>query len=162
MKYASNGASVSPEALGAFFAEEPIRMPTRSLFLNNLGLNDNHCAVIAQELARQAPFLSSVNMLDLTGNPSIGQLGYEALLGLLNRRCNIGAVFVDDQKWESIFDLVVFMNRLHQRSRFLENGVFRSKAMWVDFLAGISANRFRSEEDEEDIEEDDEDEVRKE
>jgi hypothetical protein len=36
--------------------------------------------------------------LILTGNPSIGQQGYEALLGLLNRSFDIG-VKVDDQNW---------------------------------------------------------------
>jgi hypothetical protein len=76
---APNGASVvSPDALGAFFAEEPITMPTRTFHLQNLGLNDNHCEVIAQELARRDDAsLRPINALDmtvlnLTGNPSIG------------------------------------------------------------------------------------------
>jgi hypothetical protein len=44
---------------------------------------------------------NEINGLDLTGNPSIGQQGYEALLGLLNRRFNIGGVVVDDQNWNA-------------------------------------------------------------
>jgi hypothetical protein len=140
---ASNGVSVvSPEALGAFFADEPIEMPLPrgSVLLNNLGLNDSHCKVMAHELARDDALLRPINMLDLTGNPSIGQHGNEALLGLLNRRFNIGAVEVDDQNWEKTFGLVIFMNLKHRRGRFLENDVFASKAMWVDFLAALTTD----------------------
>jgi hypothetical protein len=116
-------------------------MPGRtSLQLNNLGLNDNHCEVMAQELARDDALLRPIGELDLTGNPSIGQHGYEALLGLLSRRFNIGAVVVDDLKWKTTFDLVIFMNRKYRRGRFLENGVFPLKAMLVDSLAGLSTD----------------------
>jgi hypothetical protein len=152
-----NGVSiVYPEALGAFFTEEPIETPMRYFLLNNLGLNDNHCEVIAQELARDDAFLRPrdgallrrIVELDLTGNPSIGQHGYVGLLGLLNRRFDIVAVEVDDQNWKTTFELVIFMNLQHHRGRFLENGAYPSKAMWVDFLAGISADSYWSVEDE--------------
>jgi hypothetical protein len=142
----SNGTSVvSPEALGAFISEEPIEMPRpRRLHLKNLGLNDNHCEVVAQELGRDVPFLRPIDVLDLTGNPSIGQQGYVALLGLLDRRLNVGTIVVDDLNWKPTFDLVVDMNRRYRRGRFLENGVFPSKAMWVDFLAKLSTDHYRS------------------
>jgi hypothetical protein len=137
----SSGASaVSPEALGAFFSEESIEMPGRtSLHLNNLGLNDNHCAVMAQELTRADALLRPILKLGLTDNPSIGQPGYEALLGLLNRRVNIGTVIVDDENWQTTFDLVISMNFEHHRGRFLENGVFPSKEMLVDFLVELAS-----------------------
>jgi hypothetical protein len=135
---ASNWASVvSPEALGAFFAQEPIELPKRSFYLHNLGLNDNHCKVMAHELARDDSSLRRIHILDLTGNPSIGQKGYEALLRLLNRRFDLGAVYVDDQNWKATFKLVLCMNRDYDRGRFLKNGVFPSKAMWVNFLAEL-------------------------
>jgi hypothetical protein len=137
---ASNGASVvSPEALGAFFAEVPVEIPRLGLYLQNLGLNDNHCEVMAQELVRDDASMRPIDELYLNGNPSIGQKGYEALLGLLNRRFDIGVVVVDDQNWMETFDLVVFMNCKHNRGRFLTNGVFPSKAMWVDFLAELTS-----------------------
>jgi hypothetical protein len=140
----SNGASVvSPEALGAFISEEPIEMPTSTrhfLHLQNLGLNDNHCEVMAHEVARHDTLLRAIDSLDLTGNPSIGQQGYVALLGLLNRRLNVGTIVVDDLNWKSTFDLVENMNRKYRRRRFLENGVFPSKAMWVNFLAELSTD----------------------
>jgi hypothetical protein len=131
---------VSPEALSAFFAVagEPIETPGSSFYLHNLGLNDNHCEVMAKELARDDALLRPIHALDLTGNPSIGQQGHEALLGLLNRRFDLGAVVVDDQNWKATFDLVVFMNRKHNRGRFLKNGVFPSKEMWVHFLAELA------------------------
>jgi hypothetical protein len=88
LEAASNGASVvSPEALGAFFAEEPIEMPRRIFRIQNLGLDDSHCEVMAQELARRDDtVLRPINVLGLSGNPSIGQQGYAALLGLLSRK----------------------------------------------------------------------------
>jgi hypothetical protein len=138
---ALNGVSVvSPEAVGAFFANQPISMPSPTLLqLHKLGLNVNHCAVMAQALARDDAVLRPIAILDLTGNPSIGQQGYQALLGLLNRRFDIlRVVVVDDENWQSTFEMVLYMNRHYHRGRFLENGVFPSKAMWVNFLAKIS------------------------
>jgi hypothetical protein len=137
---ASNGVSVvSPEALGTFFAEEPVEMPKRTFRLQNLGLNDDHCEVMAQELARRDDaVLRPINALDLRGNPSIGQRGHAALLGLLNRRFNIHDLDVDDQNWNSTFDLVVYMNREYDRGRFLKNSVFPSKVMWLNFLAELA------------------------
>jgi hypothetical protein len=88
--------------------------------------------------------LRPIDVLDLTGNPSIGQQGYVALLGLLDRRLNVGTIVVDDLNWKPTFDLVVDMNRRYRRGRFLENGVFPSKAMWVDFLAKLSTDHYRS------------------
>jgi hypothetical protein len=141
-KSALNRASiVSPEALGAFFAEEQIEMPSYAfLRFRHLGLNDNHCEVIAQELARDDA--REVDELDLSFNPSIGQQGYVALLGLLNRTFDIINVRVDDHKWKKTFDLVIFMNLDHQRSCFLENGVFPSKAMWLNFLAELTSTHY--------------------
>jgi hypothetical protein len=134
---ASNGVSiVSPEALGAFFADEAVIMPTRT-YLRNLGLNDNHCEVMAQKLTRDDALLRPIHELNLTGNPSIGEQGYAALLGLLNRRFNIDGVVVDDQNWKATFELVVHMNCKYHRGRFLNNGVFPSEAMLVNFLAEL-------------------------
>jgi hypothetical protein len=145
---ALNRASVvSPEALGAFFSEEPAEGPRpRRVYLNNLGLNDTHCEVMAQELVRDDASLSPISLLYLIGNPSIGQKGYEELLGLINRTFDIDGIAVDDQNWDSTFDLVNFMNREYHRGRFLENGVFPVKAIWVNFLAELtSTDRYWSE-----------------
>jgi hypothetical protein len=134
----SNGVSiVSPEALGALFTAESVEIPSLTFRLNNLGLNDNHCEVMAQELARDDAFLRPIDEVDLTSNPSIGEQGYAALLGLLNRRFNIDGVVVDDQNWKATFKLVVHMNCKYHRGRFLNNGVFPSEAMLVNFLAEL-------------------------
>jgi hypothetical protein len=130
------------EALGAFFAEEPIEMSRpRRVHLNNLGLNESHCEVMTHVLARDDGLMRPIGALILTDNPSIGQQGYEALLGLLNRRFDIVAVVVDDKNWKSTFDMVVHMNLSIDRGRFLENGVFPSKAMWVNFLTKLANTR---------------------
>jgi hypothetical protein len=124
---ASNRVSVvSPEALRALFAAEPVEIPSRTFRLNNLGLNNNHCEVMAQELARDDALSRPINELDLTGNPYIGEQGYAALLGLLNRRFNL-LVDVDNQNWKTTLDLVYYMNREYHRGRFLRNGVFPFK-----------------------------------
>jgi hypothetical protein len=143
---APNGASVvSPEALRSFFAEEPIGNPTRTFHLQNLDLNDNHCEVMALELARRDDaslrpiYALDMSVLNLTGNPSIGQHGYAAILGLLNRGFDIRAVEVDDQNWKTTFDLVESLNGLYHRRRFLRNGVFPSRTMLVSFLAEIAS-----------------------
>jgi hypothetical protein len=116
---------VSPEALGAFFAKQSICpgviFTLQHFHLQHLGLNDNHCKVMAHELARDDALLRPIKF-DLTGNRSIGQHGYAALHGLLNRRFVIGAIDVDDQNWKTTFDVLVFMNREYNRGRFLKNG----------------------------------------
>jgi hypothetical protein len=135
---APSGVSVvSPAAFGAFFVER--RMRHYYHYLNSLGLNVNHCEAMVHELARDAASLSPISVIGLTGNPSIGQHGNEALLGLLNRRFDILVVVVDDQSWSATFELVTFMNIDFHRGRFLKNGVFPSKAMWVNFLAGLAS-----------------------
>jgi hypothetical protein len=135
---ASNGVSiVSPKALGALFAAEPVEIPSRTFRLNNLGLNDNHCEVMAQELARDDALLRPLDEFDLTANPSIGEQGYAALLGLLNRRFEILVVNVDDQNWKATFELVIQMNREYHRGRFLKDGVFPCEAELVNFLAEL-------------------------
>jgi hypothetical protein len=148
LEAAPSGVSVvSPMALGAFFAKEQTERPSYTfLSLNNLGLNDNHCEAMAQALARDDGRLINMNDpllrpigLDLECNLSIGQQGYEALLGLLKRRFDIGVIEVDDNNWKKTFGMVVYMNSGCNRGRFLENGVFSSKAMWVNFLAGLAS-----------------------
>jgi hypothetical protein len=139
----SNGVSVvSPQALGAFFAEECVEIPRRTfgtVLLQNLGFNDNHCEVIVQELLRRDDALSRpINVHILSGNLSIGEQGYATLLGLLNRRFDICRVIDDDQNWNATFDLVVSMNHKHHRGRFLKNGVFSSKAMLVNFFTELN------------------------
>jgi hypothetical protein len=129
------------------YQQQPIEMPCVSflrlcfLRLKNLGLNGNHCEDMAHELARDDALLRPIGELTLAGYPSIGQQGHEALLGLLNRRFHIGTLVVDDLKWKTIFDLVIFMNlEYYLRGRFLENGVFPSKLMWIDFLVESTDN----------------------
>jgi hypothetical protein len=97
---------------------------------------------MVHELARDDALTRSID-LNLTGNPSIGQHGYVALLGLLNRRFNIVTVIVDDQNWKPTFDLVVCMNHECHRGRFLNNGVFPLKAMGVNFLAELVSTDHR-------------------
>jgi hypothetical protein len=65
---------------------------------------------MAHKLAREDALLRPIDV-HLTGNPSIEQQGYVALLGVLHRMFNIGAVAVDDRKWKATFDFVILMNR---------------------------------------------------
>jgi hypothetical protein len=74
----------------------------------------------------------------LSGNCQIGQEGYEAILGLLNRE-HWTKVSVDDVSWQAKFGLVADMNTKHGRGEFLQDGVFDSKAAWVDWIAILAA-----------------------
>jgi hypothetical protein len=100
---------------------------------------------MALELARRDDaslrpiYALDMSVLNLTGNPSIGQHGYAAILGLLNRGFDIRAVEVDDQNWKTTFDLVESLNGLYHRRRFLRNGVFPLRTMLVSFLAEIAS-----------------------
>jgi hypothetical protein len=142
-KAASNGPSlVSPEALGSFLAcKEQIGQSQCSLHLQNLGLKDNHCKVMAEQMGKDED-LRPIEELNLCGNPSTGQEGYQALLGLLNRKFNILCIDVDDQNWKAKFDLVISMNLEYSRGLFLKDGVFPSKEMRVNCLAKLNETSY--------------------
>lgn len=128
----------------------------RFVGLSNSGLRDDHCKIIATLLVKddRAPvrvtgagtagdFLplpggAVFGELDLPGNPAIGQDGYEAIIGLLNREHWIGKVSVDDVGWQAKLGLVAEMNTRHGGA-FLLNGAFDSKAAWVDWIARLVA-----------------------
>jgi hypothetical protein len=125
----------------------------RFLGLSHLGLGDDHCKIIATLFVKndRAPVGVVTNFgdflpggavfgeLDLSGNCNIGQEGYEAILGLLNREHWIGKVAVDDVSWQAKFGLIADMNTKHGRGAFLQDGVFESKAAWVDWIARLAA-----------------------
>jgi hypothetical protein len=135
----SNGQSiVSPEALGSFFAcRGRVGQLQCGVYLQKLGLDDNHCKVVVEQMAKDDA-LRPIAFFDLLGNPSIGQEGYEAILGLLNKRFDIRFVNVDDQSWKAKFDLVIYMNREFDRGLLRKEGSSPSKAMQVNFLAKLA------------------------
>jgi hypothetical protein len=110
----------------------------RRLGLHNVGLGDDHCKVVADLLVQndRAPD-GEFGTLELDRNPGIGQQGYEAILGLLNRSHWIEKVCVDDKSWEAKFDLVAEMSK-HGRFEFLRGGAFDSQVDWVNWLDRIT------------------------
>jgi hypothetical protein len=111
----------------------------RGLGLLNLGLGDDHCKAVAELFIKNDRAIDgAIGALDLRRNPGIGQEGYEAVLGILNREDWIGKVAVDDQSWQAKFGLVVEMNT-YGRGEFLQDGAFDSKAAWVDWIARLAA-----------------------
>jgi hypothetical protein len=136
---------ISPGALGMFFSSEERMgwLPLPRVFcLRTLGLNHHHCKVMAEQLAMDFDLLRPSTEFDFRGNPSIGEEGYEALLGLLNRKFDIRRINVDDQKWKATFFYVAYMNNEFDRGRFLKEGAFPSKTERVDFLAKLTNARF--------------------
>jgi hypothetical protein len=153
---ASNLCLVSTRALRMYLTSTATFTSTlpRYLGLSHLGLGDDHCQIIATLLRKndRAPPVEVVGKLgeflpggavfgelDLSGNCQIGLSGYEAILGLLNREHWIGKVSVDDVGWQAKFGLVTEMNTQHGRGAFLQDGVFDSKAAWVDWIARLAA-----------------------
>jgi hypothetical protein len=108
----------------------------RSLTLEGLGLDDDHCQAIAQHFAVNDEVSDRIlGDLWLRNNPAIGKDGYAALMGLLNRHhATLYTIRVDDKSWEAKFDFVMRMNTEYGRGQFLEDGVFASRAKWVDWL----------------------------
>jgi hypothetical protein len=111
----------------------------RGLGLLNLGLGDDHCKAVAELFVKHdRAIYGAIGALDLRRNPAIGQEGYEAILGVLNREGWIGKVSVDDQIWQAKFGLVAEMNN-HGRGEFLQEGAFDSKAAWVAWISRLTA-----------------------
>jgi hypothetical protein len=116
-----------------------------SLGLTSLGLGDEHCKAIAEGLVgmvmSERPHKMFYLELDLKCNPNIGEEGYIAILGLLNRNHRIrwAAVgLVDDFQWNATFNLVFRMNTRHGRGEFLRDGTFDSRTNWVNWLARLA------------------------
>jgi hypothetical protein len=133
---------VTPTALRSYLeAYAHFTQPYRcSMRLENLGLEDEHCKVIAELLASMNDQYPGRALDDLWvgGNGAIGDEGYEALLGLLNRNHCIETIKVDDSSWQETFDLVVHMNTKYGRGEFIEDGVFAEKDGWVHWLAKLT------------------------
>ena len=111
----------------------------RGLGLLNLGLGDDHCKAVAELFVKHDRAIDgAIGALDLRRNPAIGQEGYEAILGILNREDWIGKVSVDGQIWQAKFDLVTEMNT-YGRGDFLQDGAFDSKAAWVAWISRLTA-----------------------
>jgi hypothetical protein len=112
---------------------------TRCLSLNALGLGDEHCKVLAELLAKHdGASKRALGQLTLRGNPAIGEEGFEAILGLLNREHWLRKVTVDDKSWQAKFNLVAEL-KTKGRDEFLQSGVFDSKIEWVAWLARLAA-----------------------
>jgi hypothetical protein len=110
----------------------------RSLTLEGLGLGDDHCKAIVERFALRKYEGTSDRMLRnlwLRNNPAIGKEGYAALMSLLNRRhATLYTIRVDDKCWQAKFHFVMRMNTEYGRGQFLEDGVFTSRAKWMDWL----------------------------
>jgi hypothetical protein len=128
----------------------------RELYLKGLGLGDSHVKLIVELMATVNPRTlqgASVSLsLHLQSNPAIGLPGYEALLGMLNRRSDIEQIRVDDAGWTATYKMVVHTNTKHGRVEFMEGGVFPDKVAWMDWVIRL-ANVAPAEEMEEDEEE---------
>lgn len=107
--------------------------------LDNMGLGDDHCAIIANMLARDEKCKVG-DLLSLKSNPAITQVGYNILFTVLYRKGRMGLVKVDDATWEAEFDLVRSLNNLHGRLDVVLDGMITSKMDWIDWISRIGAS----------------------
>ena len=109
------------------------------LGLDNMGLSDDHCFVIAEMFARNENCRAG-DLLSLKSNPAVTQMGYEKMFKVFYRRGRMGLVKVDDPKWEAEFDLVRSMNNLHGRLEVVVDGMITSRKSWIDWAAKVGAS----------------------
>jgi len=109
----------------------------RELFLEGLHLTDSHCKCIANALLA---FPHACTSLSLRRNPGVGEPGYQALLGLLNRNTSLQSLQVDDKNWNESFRLIIKMNQ-YGRDKAIDHGGFVSREKWIDWLARLSRSR---------------------
>ena len=109
------------------------------LGLENMGICDDHCFVIADMFARNENCRAG-DLLSLTSNPAVTQVGYEKMFTVFYRRGSMGLVNVDDPKWEAEFDLVRSMNNLHGRLEVVMDGMLTSKKDWIDWASRIGTS----------------------
>ncbi|KAI2499076.1 hypothetical protein MHU86_15406 [Fragilaria crotonensis] len=109
------------------------------LGLDNMGLSDDHCFVIADMFARNENCRAG-DLLSLKSNPAVTQMGYQRMFTVFYRRGRMGLVKVDDQLWEAEFDLVRSMNNLHGRLEVIVDGMITSREDWVDWASKIGAS----------------------
>jgi hypothetical protein len=102
----------------------------RVLFLDGLGLGDEHAQMIAGFAGE------SLSKLSLKWNPAIGK-GCESLLSILNRNHSLEEIRVVDSCWQAKIDLVIRMNTKYDRGDYMDDCAFTSKAKWVEFLAKL-------------------------
>ena len=105
------------------------------LALDGLGLTDHHCFILAQMFSRDETCKVG-DLLSLLHN-HISERGYSEMFSVFFYKQRMGLIKVDDKTWENNFDLVRSMNNLHGRPTFVDQGSFRSRSKFVDWLAKL-------------------------
>ena len=126
---------VSPKALGALASSLKGRDLDGGLWLQLLGLGDEHCVALAQALVGRR----GVSHTLLLRYNAISEVGYRALLYAMNCAPVVRWIQVDDCQWQAEFQLVVELNRV--RRPHLERGVFSSKTCWIQSLEALTTSR---------------------
>ncbi|KAL7565070.1 hypothetical protein ACA910_005080 [Epithemia clementina (nom. ined.)] len=106
------------------------------LGLDGVGLEDQHCQVLAQAMSHE--YCKAGDLLSLTMNPAVSSLGWHQIFDVLFQKQRMGLVKVDDKSWQATFDLVRSMNNIHGRLNFLESGTYTSRERWIEWLAKLS------------------------
>jgi hypothetical protein len=108
------------------------------LGLDNLGLGDEHCAVIADMFARNEKCKAG-DLLSLKSNPKITHVGYKQMFNVFYNKGRMGLIKVDDAHWVAEFDLVRSMNNLHGRLDVVANGNITSKEEWIAWVSQLGS-----------------------
>ena len=126
---------ISPTCLSRVLARKP---KWWRLALDGVGLEDQHCQVIAQAMSDED--CKAGDLLSLTLNPAVSSLGWSQMfVDVLFQKQRMGLVKVDDAYWQATFDLVRSMNNIHGRLSFLdEAGSYTSRERWIEWLAKLS------------------------
>ena len=107
------------------------------LGLDGVGLDDDHCRVMAKAMTNEK--CKAGDLLSLTLNPAITHEGFDELFSILFQKQRMGLVKVDNPTWQANFDLVRSMNNLHSRLDYLEkSGSYASRIRWLEWLAKLS------------------------
>mmetsp|Transcript_12537 Transcript_12537/g.25962 ORF Transcript_12537/g.25962 Transcript_12537/m.25962 type:complete len:434 (-) Transcript_12537:481-1782(-) len=129
----ASGTLLSPYCLVELFS---LKQKWWRLGLDGMGLDNEHCQIIAQAMTQEA--CKAGDLLSLTLNPAITHQGFNKLFSVLFQKQRMGLVKVDDNYWQSNFDLVRSMNNLHGRLGFFESGSNISRIRWIELLAQLS------------------------
>jgi hypothetical protein len=114
------------------------------LGLDNLGLGDEHCAVIAEMFSRNEKCKAG-DLLSLKVNPGISYMGYKTIFEVFYKKGRMGLIKVDDLAWEAEFDLVRSMNNLHGRLDIIKDGKIASKGDWADWISKLGSSGWEGE-----------------
>lgn len=126
---------VSPAALDHLLS---VKVKWWRMAFDGMAFHDQHVKIIGAAL-KASDACKMNDLLSLQNNPQVSSKGWDSLYSICVNKQRMGLVLSDDPSWVATFDLVRPLNNLHRRLEYMEDGTYRSREAWIEWLTVIGS-----------------------